>query len=163
MKTGLKKYLAVVTRSDYKVPSRIYTVKASTAAVAVKRAQLKAQADFPCYKLFDIMVETITPRKIKRFNRLYNDALIYLRRADSQYQWTCAHVTKELHRTINRQGAYGKKLQFGWCLSEAEWFKTRLLSLQDNIEQRDALAICRERLADSWLQMIELHDVINAE
>lgn len=168
MKTSLKKYLAVVTRGDYKVPSRVYAVKASTAAVAVKRALLKAQAEYPRYKNFDITVDTITPRKIKRFNRVFMPALRdTLAKAEADYQYHSKKAAKLLNELVNQSVETPTEIMRGWVLMEvntrAEVQKLQLRNLCRHIKRRNEGDVARQAILEQWLQLIELNDTINAE
>ena len=72
-----RKYFVAVTydgKSNADVPSVMYTVNANSKAVAEARAIAKARAEFPRYSKFMAIAESLTPRKIKRFNRDFKEA-----------------------------------------------------------------------------------------
>lgn len=72
-------------KSKALVPSRWYKIKASSKSVAAKRALVKAQADNPRYSSYTVTVDTLSARKIKRFNLAFGELRDELKNVQAEF------------------------------------------------------------------------------
>ena len=143
----MKKFIVAVVytgKSKLLVPSRWYKVEASTKSVAAQRALTKAKADNPRYTAYTATVDTLTARKIKRFNREFSKAQATMQEAEKRVAYWQTRAYAEVDRIINGYGRPRRMRKFIFNTHKA----------------------AKEILADNglyWLQMLELRDVINGK
>ena len=157
----MKKFIVAVVytgKSKSRVPSRWYKVEASSKEVAAKRALAKAIADNPRYSVYTTTVDTLTARKIKRFNREFDEFKDLMNwqseRRDACIKDLRKYIRRWLNYDINRKAKETGGLE--WYRQEhLPHLRNRGLWYAKIFEK----ALSRE--ANQWLQMLELRDVIN--
>lgn len=135
----MKKFIVAIVytgKSKMLVPSRWYKVEASTKAVAASRALAKAQADNPRYSSYSATVDTLSARKIKRFNREFSAI------QHDVDEW--GNLADYLDRVadVNKRACDFDKMRR--AIVERDYYLNELATFENH-----------------WLQMLELRDVIN--
>lgn len=142
----MKKFIVAVVytgKSKQLVHSRWYKIEASTKSVAASRALAKAQADNPRYSAYSATVDTLSARKIKWFNREFNYARWLMGICNLEVIRNTRDAQEEISRLINRE-----------IRQDDGWLKMTLRGLKRSKK-------VAAKYEATWLQMLELHDVIN--